>query len=136
MAFEPVTVRPILIFDGDCGFCTTGVAWLGQALAVMPMATPSQGADLASLGLTGADGFARGWLVVAGRPFGRAATVAALLRQQPRAVLGLLGWPGTVSPLSWAAEGCDRLVGRYRFELLGGTPVCRAGFLGTAGFTS
>lgn len=115
----------LLVFDGDCGFCTTAVNWLGRTLPAPPATIPFQWADLADQGLTEAQARARVWLVQGGRRFGGAAAVAAVLRRQPVAALRLLGWLGSVPPWSWAAEAAYRLVARYRYRLPGGTPACR-----------
>lgn len=114
----------LLIFDGDCAFCTTSVAWLGRILPAMPAAAPYQWTDLATYALTPADARARVWLVDGGRQFGGAAAVAALLRRQPSPGWRMLGWLGTVPPWSWAASVGYRLVARFRHRLPGGTPAC------------
>lgn len=125
MPSETVVRRPLLIFDGDCAFCTAAVDRLGRVLPAMPATTPYQWTDLAAFGLTAADAEAKVWLVAGGRRYGGAAAVAALLRHQPSAALRMLGWLGTVPPLSWLAELGYRLVARYRHLLPGGTPACR-----------
>jgi predicted DCC family thiol-disulfide oxidoreductase YuxK len=45
-------VRPVLIFDGDCGFCTASVQWAQVRIRRLPTAQPFQFADLDALGLT------------------------------------------------------------------------------------
>lgn len=114
-----------LIFDGDCGFCTTSVRWLQRWLPRVPATIPFQWAQLDEFGLTEAEARARVWFVVGGRRFGGAAAIAALLRGQPVAALRVLGWLATVPPWSWAAEAGYRVVARYRYRLPGGTPACR-----------
>jgi predicted DCC family thiol-disulfide oxidoreductase YuxK len=116
---------PLLIFDGDCGFCTTAVDWLARTLPAMPAAAPYQWIDLEPHGLTEADGSAMVWLVTDGQQFGGATAVAALLRHQPTAALRFLGWLATVPPWSFGADIAYRLVARYRYRLPGGTPACR-----------
>lgn len=125
MVSESVARTPVLIFDGDCAFCTTAVRWLDRVLPAMPASSPYQRTDLAAYGLTTADGQSRVWLVAGGRRYGGAAAVAALLRRQPAPALRMLGWLGTVPPWSWAAELSYRLIARYRHRLPGGTPACR-----------
>ena len=115
----------VLIFDGDCAFCTSAVLWLGRVLPAMPPTSPYQWTDLAAYGLTDADGRARVWLVTPGRQYGGAAAVSAILRHQPSPALRTLGWLGTLPPMSWLAELAYRLVARYRHRLPGGTPACR-----------
>ena len=114
-----------LIFDGDCGFCTTAVLWLQRTLPRVPATAPFQWTDLSAFDLTEEQARSRVWFVAGGRQFGGAAAVAALLRGQPVPALRVLGWLGTVPPWSWAAEAGYRLVARYRYRLPGGTPACR-----------
>jgi predicted DCC family thiol-disulfide oxidoreductase YuxK len=116
---------PLLIFDGDCGFCTTAVDWLSRTLPAMPAASPYQWIELEPFGLTDADASAMVWLVTDGHQYGGATAVAALLRHQPSPVLRFLGWLGTVPPWSLGADIAYRLVARFRYRFPGGTPACR-----------
>ena len=125
MAPATVPLCPLLIFDGDCGFCTTAVTWATRLLPAMPHASPFQWTDLEMHGVTRAQAAHRVWFVADGQRFGGAAAVAAILRRQPIAALRFFGWLGTVPPWSWAAELGYRLVARYRRKLPGGTPACR-----------
>ena len=43
---------PLLVFDGDCAFCTTWVNRLEKLLPTFPTATPWQWLDLDPLGLS------------------------------------------------------------------------------------
>jgi len=122
---KSAVMSTVLIYDGDCGFCTTAVLWLDRVLPAMPPTSPYQWTDLPAYDLTVADGQARVWLALEGRLYGGAAAVAALLRHQPSPALRLLGWLGTVPPWSWLAEAGYRVVARYRYRLPGGTPACR-----------
>lgn len=121
----PGSSTPVLIFDGDCGFCTSAVTWLSRTLPIMPAATPFQWSDLSQYGLNDADAAAKVWFVDGRHRYGGAAAVAAMLRRQPVALLRLLGWLGTVPPWSSLAEVAYRVVARYRYRLPGGTPACR-----------
>ncbi|TFB54528.1 DUF393 domain-containing protein [Cryobacterium sp. TMT1-62] len=116
---------PLLIFDGDCAFCTTSVNTMKRLIPGMPASAPYQWTDLTSYALTTKDAQSRVWLIVDDHRFGGAAAVAALLRHQPNVLMRVLGWLGTVPPWSWAAEVGYRLVARYRHRLPGGTPACR-----------
>ena len=42
----------VLVFDGDCGFCTTSVTWLSDRFPGAFAIAPYQRVDLDSLGLT------------------------------------------------------------------------------------
>ncbi len=125
MTPEPVAPATLLIFDGDCGFCTTAVGWGERHFAFWPDASPWQWTDLDAYGLTPADGQARVWFVVNGQRFGGGAALTALLRSQPSPVLRSLGRLGTIAPLAWVIERGYRLVARYRYNLPGGTPACK-----------
>jgi predicted DCC family thiol-disulfide oxidoreductase YuxK len=114
-----------LIFDGDCGFCTTAILWLQRTLPRVPATAPFQWTDLAAFGLVEEQARSKVWFVSGGRRYGGAAAVAAVLRAQPHAGLRVLGWLATVPPWSWAAEAGYRVVARYRYRLPGGTPACR-----------
>src|SRR3954447_18053514 len=44
--------RPVLVYDGDCRFCTTAVEWLRRRFEPAAGEVPWQSADIAQLGLT------------------------------------------------------------------------------------
>lgn len=130
---------PILVFDGDCGFCTSCarffVRWLARARAgpaepsagrsVEPSVAPYQRLDLAELGLT-ADRcrVAVQWVGVDGRvASGHRAIAAALRAGHPvwRPLGALLVAPG----FSWLAGRLYSWVAAHRDALPGGTPACR-----------
>jgi len=121
LAERPAT----LIFDGDCGFCTTAVRWLERTMPRVPATVPFQWAELAEYGLSEEEARSRVWFVGGGRRYGGAGAVAALLRGQPIPSVRALGWLATVPPWSWAARAGYALVARYRYRLPGGTPACR-----------
>lgn len=127
MASASETPSALLIFDGDCGFCTSSVAWLRGVLPAMPEASPYQWTDLPKYGLSEADAASRVWLVADGARHGGHRAVAALLTHQPSALLRFAGHLMLLPPLSWLAAAGYALVARYRFALPGGTPACRVG---------
>lgn len=114
-----------LVYDGDCGFCSTAVRWLEHHLPAMPATEPSQWADLHALGLSAQEAQERVWLVVNGRRHGGHHAVSVLLRRQPHAGWRLLGWLLAFPPFSPFAAAGYALVARYRHRLPGGTPTCR-----------
>ena len=121
--------RPVLVFDGDCAFCTSSARVVAERLRRSPAdfaVEPWQHLDLAALGLTearcveavqwvGADGEAAG---------GEAAIGRALLASRPwvRPVGALLLLPGVRA----VAGVVYRWVARNRHRLPGGTPACSA----------
>ena len=116
---------PWVVFDGDCGFCTTAVNWLEHALPVFPPATPFQWADLEALGLTEAEARERVWLVTPDHQYGGHLAVSAMLRRQPSIGWRLLGWFMVAPVVSAFFAVGYALVARYRYRLPGGTPACR-----------
>ncbi|MCD0448973.1 DUF393 domain-containing protein [Actinocorallia sp. API 0066] len=117
-------MRDVLIYDGDCGFCSTCVRFAERRVRPDADIAPFQGRDLAALGVT-AERAAHEvlWVRRDGRVLGGARAVAAALRA------GRPGWRPlgvllAVPPLSWAAHAAYRLVARYRYRLPGGTAAC------------
>jgi predicted DCC family thiol-disulfide oxidoreductase YuxK len=133
------TARPILIFDGDCRFCTTSARLLAYwvfrrpstspAPSAEPPAAPStepwQRLDLAELGLT--PDLCRAavqWVGEDGQVIsGHVAIAAALRAGHPvwRPLGALLVAPG----FSWLAERLYSWVAEHRYSFPGGTPACR-----------
>ncbi len=118
---------PLLVFDGDCSFCTSSAEWLEARFDPDAGAgvEPWQRLDIASLGLTEHDvATAAYWVDRSGRAFrGHRAIAKSLL-----ACRGGWRWAGAVMeipPVSWAARGVYWLVARYRHKLPGGTPACK-----------
>jgi predicted DCC family thiol-disulfide oxidoreductase YuxK len=114
-----------LLFDGDCGFCTTSAEFLRRRLPSVIDVVPWQHVDLEEIGLTVADvSTAAYWVTASGMTFrGHRAVGQALLRcGRGWRILGRLC---LIPPTSWIAAGSYRLVARYRYKLPGGTPACR-----------
>jgi predicted DCC family thiol-disulfide oxidoreductase YuxK len=121
-----------LVFDGDCGFCTSAVNRLAELLPAMPTSIPYQWAPLEELGLTREEAAERVWLVAKDRhgilhQYGGHLAVSVLLRHQPRLGWRFLGVLLDTPPFSLGADLGYRLVARYRYLLPGGTPACRVG---------
>jgi predicted DCC family thiol-disulfide oxidoreductase YuxK len=119
-----------LVFDGDCGFCTTSVRWLEHALPAPPPVSPFQWADLAALGLTAEEAASMVWLISSDddgtvHQYGGYLAVSALLRHQPAVGWRFLGVLLDTLPFSLIADLGYRLVARYRHLLPGGTPACK-----------
>ena len=132
-----LTTLPVLVYDGDCAFCSSSIRWLQSRFPDAFAATPYQRADLERLGLTARACHERvQWIgdvtaPVTTRETG-AQAVGALLDVGGRSTGGARGaaWRGAaaltrVRPTSWAADAIYALVAANRHRLPGGTPTCR-----------
>jgi predicted DCC family thiol-disulfide oxidoreductase YuxK len=112
-----------LVFDGDCGFCTTSANWLARAGHVA--VEPWQFLDLPSVGLTTEQVSTSVWWLEDDRALehsSRAIGRALVSGGTPWAWAGRVLLLRPVRPL---ADAVYRLVARYRYRLPGGTPACR-----------
>jgi len=118
-----------LLFDGDCGVCTTTAAWVARR---WPQGEPPQAIawqllsheELVECDLS-LDELARAawWVEGDHRDEGSRAVARAL-----QATTGRWSFAGRillVPPLSWIAALGYRVVARYRHRLPGGTPACK-----------
>lgn len=115
--------RPVLVFDGDCGFCTWSAGrveeWAQGRLDIAPW----QRTDLVCLGLT-EDQCARSvQFVEGGRHWGGAAAIAHALIycRVPGPSVGRLLMRPSIAPL---AQRAYVLVAANRHLLPGATPAC------------
>jgi predicted DCC family thiol-disulfide oxidoreductase YuxK len=122
------TGMTILLFDGDCAFCTTCVRFIERRMRTSARIVPWQSADLAELGTTRERAEYELLWVETGdsghlRVYGGAPAVARLLIDA-----GLpwspLGWIARIPPFRWLAHGLYRLIADNRHRLPGGTPAC------------
>ncbi len=113
-----------LVYDGDCGFCTSAVRWVARLGLDPGTVTPWQTADLPSLGLTQQQCEEKlQWVADGGRVSSGHEAVARLLLHSA------LPWrlPGALlltPPLSWLAARVYTAVAAHRGKLPGGTPAC------------
>ena len=120
---EPVR-RPVLLYDGDCGFCTRSARVARRILRGDCTVASWQETDLVALGTNAARAQQEVlWLSRSGSVSGGARAIAhALLAAGfPWALLGVLL---LTPPLSWVARGVYRLVAANRMRLPGGTADC------------
>jgi predicted DCC family thiol-disulfide oxidoreductase YuxK len=120
---------PVLVFDGDCGFCTTSATWIAARWTgrEQPRAVPWQRlgpARLKQLGLSAEDVARAAWWVEDGRRWGAQRAVARAL-QAAGGGWGVVGTVLLAPPVSGIAAVGYRIVARYRHRLPGGTPACR-----------
>jgi predicted DCC family thiol-disulfide oxidoreductase YuxK len=113
----------VLVFDGDCGFCTTSAHFL-ERIGPDAEIVAWQLTDLAELGLTeerAAD--AVQWVETDGTVrSGHEAIADALRTAGPiwRIAGRLIVLPG----ISWLAARVYRVIADNRYRLPGGTPAC------------
>ena len=132
-----LTTLPVLVYDGDCAFCSTSVRWLEDRFPGGFTAVPYQRVDLDVLGLDERTCHERlQWIGDTAAPVttreSGARAVGAVLTTGGSMSGGALGalsrWVGVltrVPPASWVASGVYALVAANRHRLPGGTPTCR-----------
>lgn len=120
---ERILARPVLIFDGACGFCTWTVDFIRYRLREPVVLVPWQRIDVRELGLTRDDvERAAWWIDIEGKKHrGHEAVSRALTACRPpwRTVGIVLSWPVMrgVSALLY------RFISRNRRHLPGTTPA-------------
>jgi predicted DCC family thiol-disulfide oxidoreductase YuxK len=116
----------MLIYDGDCGFCTTSARWIEERLPLgYPVVAWQSLPDLAAVGLDEQKvQSAAWWIDVDGTPErGHRAIARALIAM--KGVWAVLGFALLVPPASWLASIGYTLVARFRYKLPGATDACR-----------
>ena len=121
---ETCRMRPVMLFDGDCAFCTSTARWLQRVIPTDVEMLPWQFADLDGLGIS-AERAQREvvWVGVDGATAGGAQALARYLAGAGG------GWPALglmfrMPPIRWLAAGAYRLIANNRHRLPGGTPAC------------
>lgn len=115
----------MLVYDGDCGFCTSSARFLERRIPTSAEVVAFQFADLAALGTTRERaGHEVLWIDRTGRVSGGSDAIGRMLTDAG----GLWRVPGVlmrVAPLSWLARAAYRLVADNRQRMPGGTAACR-----------
>ncbi|MFJ8042302.1 thiol-disulfide oxidoreductase DCC family protein [Kitasatospora sp. NPDC096147] len=134
---ETRAVDPVLVYDGDCAFCSSS-AQFGERYPRASLSAanwesvPFQFADLAALdALAGGRGLVSReraerevlWVTPAGRVYGGAQAVARLLMRSGGA-WAYAGAVLTLPPVRPLAAWAYRWVAAHRHSLPGGTPAC------------
>ena len=118
----------LLIFDGDCGFCTTAATWIERRWTnsgnrIIPwqfMAEP----ELSQMGLCHDDVSRKVYWHDASGVYGGERAIAKALRDARSPWRGF-GYVIDLWPIRLLARPVYLLVARYRHVLPGGTPACR-----------
>jgi predicted DCC family thiol-disulfide oxidoreductase YuxK len=118
----------VLVFDGDCGFCTQSARWIeshwSEGVAEAVAWQQLDGDTMAHYGLTISDVTSQVWWIDEDGRRGANRAVSAALRHS----IGRWKWAGLLldlPPISWAARPGYFLVARYRHLLPGATENCR-----------
>lgn len=117
--------RPVLLYDGDCAFCTTCARLVEKRIRPDADVVAWQFADLAALRVTAEQATdAVQWVQADG-----------VVRSGHEAIAAMLGSGGPISRLaghflilpgiSWIARKVYALVAINRHRLPGGTPACK-----------
>ena len=116
--------RPVLVYDGDCGFCTSSVRQIERRIKPDVEIVPFQFTDLASFGLsTERAEYELLWIGLDGGVTGGVQAFASLLRNKGGRwrPIGVILW---VPPVRWIAHGVYRLIADNRHRMPGGTAAC------------
>jgi len=118
--------RPVLLYDGDCAFCTRCAGVLeriGPAAEIVPW----QFSDLDELGVTAEQASdAVQWVGTDGTVRSGHEAIAAVLGTAGR-IWRAVGRSLLLPGVSWIAAKAYRLVADNRYRLPGGTPACAVG---------
>ncbi len=114
-----------LIFDGDCGFCTSTANFIKARSTTAIDVHPWQFIDVTRFGLNEEQTASRVYFVTGGKAFGGHAALAKVLLAQRNWLLKVAGGIMLTPPFSWLAHLGYLLVAKYRHKLPGGTPACK-----------
>jgi predicted DCC family thiol-disulfide oxidoreductase YuxK len=115
----------VLIFDGDCGFCTTVSNFAVRDTRKPAIAEAWQLVDVSKYGLTKEAAAKRVYLITGERTYSASRAVAHLLANKKNFGFRAIGFLLMVPPISWLALPGYYLVARFRHKLPGGTPACK-----------
>ncbi|QGG96036.1 thiol-disulfide oxidoreductase DCC family protein [Actinomarinicola tropica] len=116
----------MLVYDGDCGFCTSSARWIARRLpATVPVVPWQSLGDLSARGLTVDDVTSAAWWLDDGEaPLGGHLAIGGALRAA-RPPWSLLGRLLLAPPLRWLAGPVYRWVARHRYRMPGASDACR-----------
>jgi predicted DCC family thiol-disulfide oxidoreductase YuxK len=116
----------LLIYDGDCGFCTATAAWMMDRLDPDVDVEAWQQLDLDRYGLTASDGQKSSWWIDDdGVAIAGALGIAEALKSTQPRWTRLAGTFVGSAPVQPVAKLVYKGVVRYRHKLPGSTDVCR-----------
>lgn len=116
--------RPLLIFDGECGFCTVSAGFIVRRIRPRAFVVPWQRLDLAPLGLSPAQCTeAVQWVGDDDSVLSGNLAIMAMLRTAPGA-WPLVGWAGDLPGVAVLARVVYQWIADHRELMPGSTPAC------------
>lgn len=117
--------QPTLVYDGDCGFCTTSAKWIERRLDAGVRVEPWQTLDLEALGLTIDNVTSAAYFVDEDGSLHRGHDGIGRSLEYTTPAFRLAGRAMQHPPVAWLAAPVYRLVAKYRYRLPGATDACR-----------
>lgn len=114
-----------LVYDGDCGFCTSSAKWIERRLGDDVQVEMWQALDLAAMGLTSDDVNTAAYFVDPDGTLHRGHAAIGRSLEHSSLPFRPVGWVMQRPPVSWLAAPTYRLVAKYRYRLPGATDACR-----------
>ncbi|HEV3322078.1 MAG TPA: DUF393 domain-containing protein [Solirubrobacteraceae bacterium] len=116
-------VRPVLLYDGDCAFCTS-CARILERIGPDAEIVAWQHTDMGELGITKEQATdAVQWIQTDGTVRSGHEAIAAILNTAGR-IWKITGRMILLPGISWMAERIYRLIADNRYRLPGSTPAC------------
>lgn len=119
------TQQPTLVFDGDCGFCTSSARWIERRLDADVRVEMWQSLDLEALGLTVDDVTTAAYFVDEDGSLHRGHAGIGRAFEYMALPFRVAGRAMQHRPIAWVAAPTYRLVAKYRYKLPGATEACR-----------
>ncbi|MUL42811.1 DUF393 domain-containing protein [Streptomonospora sp. PA3] len=116
---------PVLVFDGDCGFCTSSARLARRFIEPRLRTVPYQESDLSDSARARAQEEVLLLDASGRRLWGGIDAVAVLLLASPRPLLPAAGWLLRRAPLRALGSAAYHWVSRHRHRMPGGAPACR-----------
>ncbi|KAB1652495.1 DUF393 domain-containing protein [Pseudoclavibacter chungangensis] len=120
--------RPVLVYDGDCGFCSWSVERAREVLPALPEVRDGRRTAIDDLYLDPLDVDEAVWVVREEngvlRQYRGADAVFEVLRRQPAFVWRFIGNLATVPGIAGSTRVAYEIVKRNRHRLPGGTTSC------------
>ena len=118
----------LLVYDGDCSFCSSSARWITAHWYGSQRAVAWQhlsAGELERLGLSLDDVRRAVWWIAPSGDRSRGHLAIARALRAADGWLSVVGQILLVPPFRWLAAGAYPLIARWRHLLPGGTPACR-----------